>query len=137
MSTTLMWNPNGSISSISYKGQNVPVYLSDLARPSGLNDSFRVNVPITDNIGIDISTIIIGENGRWNGPITEITRDTGIQIMINYFNERIWNQLKSLDIPKGDGFGYFSVVVCGQKFKNWDNYFWADVAQKQINEKKW
>ncbi len=136
MSTALMWNPDAVIGTIQYKGKNVPVYLRDLACPVGPNDNFRVNVPFTDNIGIDVSTVVVGNSG-WIGPVTEITRDMGIQMIIKYFNEQIWDQLKSLDIPKGDGFGYFSVALCSKKFSTWDRYFWADVAQRRIDENKW
>lgn len=58
-------------------------------------------------------------------------------MIIKYFNEKIWHQQKPLDIPKGDGFGYFSVVLCSKKFRTWDCYFWADVAQRRIDENKW
>ena len=131
-----MWDPNAEIGTIKYNDKFVPVYIRNLARPFGVNDKFRVNVPITNNIGIDVSTVVLGNSG-WIGQVTEITRDTGIQLIIKYFNEIIWDQLKPLDIPKGDGFGYFIVVLCGKKFRTWDRYFWADVVQRRIDENKW
>ena len=136
MSTSLTWNHNDTIGTITFNRKNTPVYINNLCRLNPLG-RFYTKCPLTNKRGIDISTGVVSNGGTWSTAIAEFTKDKGVCLMVNYFNNHIWDQLKCLDVSKGDCFGYFTVVVCGNKFDNWDQRLWTEIAQKLIDERKW
>ena len=53
-------------------------------------------------------------------------------MMIKYYNEHIWPQLKCEDISKQDGFGAFCTYLCDIQINNWNVDMWKHNAMKLI-----
>ena len=61
-----------------------------------------------------------------------ISSDIIFNMMIKYYNEHIWPQLKCKDISKQDGFGAFCTYLCDIQINNWNVDMWKHNAMKLI-----
>ena len=67
-----------------------------------------------------------------------ISSDIIFGMMIKYYNEQIWQQVRSkdADISKQDGFGAFCTYFCDLQINNWNVDMWKDHAQTLIKKGK-
>tara|TARA_B100000575_G_C22891899_1_gene519011 strand:+ start:260 stop:703 length:444 start_codon:yes stop_codon:yes gene_type:complete len=82
-------------------------------------------------------TVITKDNDSCNFHLCKnISQNIIFDLIIKYYNEHIWPQVKCQDISKEDGFGAFCTYFCDLQINNWNVDMWKNNAITLIQRGK-